>query len=220
MEADLWAFERSLQAKGFSRIAGVDEAGRGPLAGPVVSAAVVLPAGFPTKGVNDSKQLTPRQRDRGYERIYAHALAIGIGIVDSIEIDRINILQAARLSMAIAVSNLVPHPHFLLIDGKFGIDSSFPQQAVVKGDSLSISVAAASIVAKVTRDRLMHRYHIDMPLYGFDRHKGYPTQSHKAAIAIHGPCMIHRRTFKGVREYLGPIPSAETCNPRTAVDDH
>ena len=220
METDLWAFERSLWARGFSRIAGVDEAGRGPLAGPVVSAAVVLPAGFPTRGVDDSKRLTARQRERGYDHIYSHAQAVGIGIVDPHEIDRINILQAARLSMAIAVANLTPPPHFLLIDGNFGIEAAYPQQAVVKGDSLSASVAAASIVAKVTRDRLMHRYHLDFPQYGFDRHKGYPTKSHRAAIAAYGPCSIHRRSFRGVSQYLMPPPCAGAVTLHTAVHDH
>lgn len=206
MEANLWAFEQGLYAKGYVHIAGVDEAGRGPLAGPVVSAAVVLPAGFVADGVRDSKQLTPRQRQCAYDRIYDQALTIGIGIIDPIEIDRINILQAARLSMAIAVSNLNPPPEFLLIDGKFGIDCPLPQQPVVKGDALSVSVAAASIVAKVSRDRLMNRYHLDFPLFGFDRHKGYPSRSHKALIAAFGPCFIHRRSFKGVSEHLAAFP--------------
>lgn len=222
MKPDLWAFERRLQATGIDRIAGVDEAGRGPLAGPVVSAAVILPAEFMVDGVTDSKKLTPRRRDSMYDRIYAEAVSIGIGIVDAGEIDRINIFQAARLSMAIAVDNLAPVAMFLLIDGKFGIDYPTPQQPVIKGDSLSVSIAAASIVAKVTRDRLMDRYHDDYPDFGFDRHKGYPTRLHKAAIAAHGPCLIHRRTFKGVKEHLPP--HIEGSAPRvadsgTVVDD-
>jgi ribonuclease HII len=201
MKTDLWAFERRLQADGITHIAGVDEAGRGPLAGPVVSAAVVLSDEFNGEGVTDSKQLTPRRRDELYDRIYAQAFTIGIGIVDALEIDRINILQASRLSMVMAVANLAPDPGFLLIDGKFGIDSPFPQQPIVKGDALSISIAAASIVAKVTRDRLMRRYHLDYPDFGFDHHKGYPTREHRKAIAEHGPCPIHRRTFRGVTEF-------------------
>lgn len=205
MTADLWAFEKALIDRGYAAIAGVDEAGRGPLAGPVVSAAVILPPGFDDAGVTDSKQLTPRRRDRIFERIYADAATIGIGIVDPAEIDRINILQAARLSMVIAVANLYPAPGYLLIDGQFGIDCPIPQQPIIKGDALSISVAAASIVAKVSRDRLMDRYHLDYPVFGFDRHKGYPTPAHKSAIARHGPCLIHRRSFKGVREHLVPV---------------
>ncbi len=202
MNTDLWAFEKALTAEGFNKIAGIDEAGRGPLAGPVVSAAVILPRDFPGDGVIDSKKLTVRRRQLLYRHIYANASAVGIGIVDATEIDRINILQATKLSMAMAVANLSPRPDYLIIDGNFTISSILPQKAIVKGDSRSISIAAASIVAKESRDMLMHRYHEDYPLFGFDRHKGYPTKAHKAAIAEHGPCLIHRRTFKGVSEHI------------------
>jgi ribonuclease HII len=204
MKADLWAFEKELAAEGYSKVAGIDEAGRGPLAGPVVSAAVILPKSFEAADVTDSKKLTPRQRARLFEYIYTYADAIGIGIVDALEIDRINILQAAKLSMVMALSNLVPQPNYVLIDGNFAIQTDLPQQSVVKGDSRCISIAAASIVAKVSRDKLMLRYHDDYPQFGFDRHKGYPTKAHKAAIAAHGPCLIHRRSFKGVAEYTRP----------------
>jgi len=200
--ADLWALERALHQQGYARIAGVDEAGRGPLAGPVVSAAVILPATFIASGIDDSKKLSHRQRERLFDVIYAGAAAVGIGIVDAVEIDRINILQASRLSMVMAVANLAPQPDYLLIDGKFGIATDLPQEAVIKGDSRSISVAAASIIAKVSRDRLMLRYHDELPQFGFDRHKGYPTKAHKAAIALHGPSAIHRRTFRGVCEHI------------------
>jgi ribonuclease HII len=203
MSADLGVIEKRLRTEGYRSVAGVDEAGRGPLAGPVVSAAVVLPGDFTDGEINDSKQLTPKKRERLFNKIYAGAHAVGIGIVDAHEIDRINILQASRLSMAIAVANLTPRPDFLLIDGKFDIPFDLPQQPLVKGDSRSISIAAASIVAKVSRDRLMRRYHIDYPQFGFDRHKGYPTKTHKAAIAANGPSLIHRRTFKSVSEHLG-----------------
>ena len=202
MKVDLWEFESALAHEGYAKIAGIDEAGRGPLAGPVVSAAVILPADFEAGGVTDSKQLSPRKREKWFEYIYAHARAIGIGIVDAFEIDRINILQAAKLSMAMALENLDPEPDFVLIDGNFTIQTPLPQRPIVKGDSRSISIAAASIVAKVSRDRLMLRYHDDFPNFGFDRHKGYPTKAHKAAIAVHGPCPIHRRTFRGVAEHL------------------
>ena len=202
MTVDLWAYEKAVRAKGFARIAGVDEAGRGPLAGPVVSAAVVLPARFDTAGINDSKQLSAPQRERMYEHIYAGAQAVGIGIVDPVEIDRINILRAALLSMAMAVANIRPRPGYLLIDGTFTIPADFPQQAVIKGDNLSFSIAAASIVAKVTRDRIMRRYHEDYPQFGFDCHKGYATAAHLEALACHGPCAIHRRSFRGVCECL------------------
>jgi ribonuclease HII len=184
-------------------VAGIDEAGRGPLAGPVVSAAVILPDGADLPGIDDSKKLTPVKRSRLYDRLYSVARAIGIGVVDTSEIDRVNILQASLRSMAMAVANLQPRPDHLLIDGIFTISSDLPQQAIKKGDSLSISIAAASIVAKVTRDRIMTQVDTQYPEFGFCRHKGYPTQTHRAAIMRHGCCPIHRRTFKGVREYLG-----------------
>ena len=202
MEPDLWLFEKKAFNKGFSRIAGIDEAGRGPLAGPVVSAAVIIPMSLQIPGVSDSKKLSPRQREYLYEKIYDFAVSVGIGIVDPFEIDRINILQAALLSMAMAVENLVPQPDCLLIDGTFLISSPLPQEAIPKGDALSVSIAAASIVAKVTRDRLMKRYHQDYPQFEFSKHKGYPTKAHKKAIQKFGCCPIHRRTFKGVKEYL------------------
>ncbi len=201
IKPDTWAFEKTAGRKGFLKIAGVDEAGRGPLAGPVVSATVILPSSFSVSGITDSKKLTPKKRDALYEDIYEHASSIGIGIVDPVEIDRINILEAALLSMAMAVSNLRPVPDLLLIDGTFRIKSNIPQEPIVKGDSLSISIAAASIVAKVTRDRLMKRYDEEYPQFGFERHKGYPTRAHREAIRSFGPCPIHRRSFKGVKEY-------------------
>ena len=202
MEPDLWLFEKKAFQKGFSRIAGIDEAGRGPLAGPVVSAAVIIPISLQIPGISDSKKLTPKKRNYLYEKIYDLAVSVGIGIVDPLEIDRINILQAALLSMAMAVENLAPQPDFLLIDGIFLISSALPQEAIPKGDALSASIAAASIVAKVTRDRLMERYHQDYPQFGFSKHKGYPTKAHKEAIRKFGCCLIHRRSFKGVKEYL------------------
>lgn len=202
MEPDLWLFENKAFQKGFSRIAGIDEAGRGPLAGPVVSAAVILPISLQIHGISDSKKLTPKKRCYLYEKIYDLAVSVGIGIVDPFEIDRINILQAALLSMAMAAENLAPQPDCLLIDGIFLISSALPQEAIPKGDALSVSIAAASIVAKVTRDRLMERYHQDYPQFGFSKHKGYPTKAHKNAIQRFGCCPIHRTSFKGVKEYL------------------
>ena len=202
MEPDLWLFEKKAFQKGFSRIAGIDEAGRGPLAGPVVSAAVIIPISLQIPGISDSKKLSPKKRDYLYEKIYDSAVSVGIGIVDPFEIDRINILQAALLSMAMAVENLAPQPDCLLIDGTFLISSTLPQEAIPKGDALSASIAAASIVAKVTRDRLMERYHEDYPQFEFSKHKGSPTKAHKQAIQKFGCCPIHRRTFKGVKEYL------------------
>lgn len=202
MGLDLWSFENKAFQNGFSKIAGIDEAGRGPLAGPVVSAAVILPVSFQVPGVTDSKKLTPKKRYYLYEKIYDKAVSIGIGIIDPVEIDRINILQAALAAMVSAVENLVPQPDCLLIDGTFPISSPLPQRAIPKGDTLSISIAAASIIAKVTRDSMMERYHQDYPQFGFSKHKGYPTKAHKQAIQRFGCCPIHRKSFKGVKEYL------------------
>ncbi len=195
-------FEKRAEKKGYRRIAGVDEAGRGPLAGPVVSAAVILPKGFRTEGIQDSKKLTPGQRAHHYGRIYRRSVTIGIGIVDPGEIDRINILRAALLSMAMAVENLHPRPDYLLVDGPYPAPVPIDQEPVPHGDGLSLSVAAASIVAKVTRDRLMERYDVDYPQFGFREHKGYATRIHRTAILRFGCCPIHRRTFHGVKEYL------------------
>jgi ribonuclease HII len=202
MGTDLWAFEKKAARNGFFRIAGIDEAGRGPLAGPVVSAAVILPDIFEASGITDSKKLSPKTRERFYHEIYDQAVSIGIGIIDPPEIDRINILNASLLSMSMAVKNLLPEPDYLIVDGIFKVPLNLPQEPIIKGDMLSVSVACASIVAKVTRDRLMDRYHQDFPQYEFLRHKGYPTQAHKAAILKYGCCYIHRRTFKGVSEGL------------------
>ncbi len=202
MGQDLWLFEKKSIDNGFSRIAGIDEAGRGPLAGPVVSAAVILPIHLHIPGISDSKKLTPKKRAYLYDMIYDLAVSIGIGIVDPPEIDRINILQAALLSMAMASENLNPQPDCLLIDGIFRISSTLPQEPIPKGDARSISIAAASIIAKVTRDRLMERYHQDYPQFGFSKHKGYPTKAHKAAIREFGCSPIHRQTFRGVKEYV------------------
>ena len=199
---DLWFFEKKATENGYKKIAGIDEAGRGPLAGPVVSAAVILPQSFPVAGVIDSKKLSAKRRARLYQEIYSHAVSVGIGIVDPVEIDRINILKASLLAMSMATANLHPQPECLLIDGTFRIPSHLPQNPIAKGDTLSISIAAASIVAKVTRDRLMEGYHEYYPQFGFCRHKGYPTRDHKEAIHRFGYCPIHRKTFRGVKEFL------------------
>jgi ribonuclease HII len=199
---DLWFFEKKATEKGFKVVAGVDEAGRGPLAGPVVSAAVILPPTFSVAGVKDSKKLSAKKRSRLYEEIYDEAVSVGIGIVDAAEIDRINILQATLLAMSIASCNLDPQPDYLLIDGLLRISSRLSQKPIAKGDTLSVSITAASIVAKVTRDRLMERYHEYYPQFDFCQHKGYPTLAHKAAIREFGYCPIHRKTFRGVKEFV------------------
>jgi ribonuclease HII len=201
-----WQFELAATAAGYRAVAGVDEAGRGPLAGPVVAAAIILDAAFAVAGIDDSKRLSSRKRQQLAPLICSHAIASGIGIVGPTEIDRINILQATRKAMVRAVAHLAVAPDFLLIDGNQRIDFDMTQQTVVKGDRRSISIAAASIVAKVFRDRLMQRYHAIFPEYNFARHKGYPTPEHKAAVARFGCSPLHRRTFKGVREHLQTWP--------------
>ncbi|MBC2714421.1 MAG: ribonuclease HII [Desulfobacteraceae bacterium] len=197
----MWAFEKEARLNGFDAVAGIDEAGRGPLAGPVVSAAVILPDPLPVFGIRDSKKISPKKREKLFDEILRHAIAVGVGIVGPVDIDRLNILQASLLSMAISVQNLDSVPDFLLIDGTFSISFDLPQKAVPKGDSLSISIAAASIVAKVTRDRIMEKYAKEYPEFDFSKHKGYPTKAHKEAIHKHGISPIHRLSFKGVKEY-------------------
>ena len=201
MTQDVWAFEKEARSNGFQTIAGIDEAGRGPLAGPVVSAAVILPEPMPVSGISDSKKVSPKKREALYDDIYRHAVAVGVGIVDPVEIDRINILRASLTAMSISVQNLHPIPDFLLIDGQFSISLDFPQKAIIKGDALSISIAAASIIAKVTRDRMMEEYAKEYPEFDFSKNKGYPTKAHKDAIRKFGCSPIHRVSFKGVKEF-------------------
>ncbi|NOX97682.1 MAG: ribonuclease HII [Nitrospirae bacterium] len=196
-------YERGLWRKGLSRVAGVDEAGRGPLAGPVVAAAVILPLDIFLPGLDDSKKLSPQKREEIFFKIWREAGAIGVGIVSEIVIDRINILQATYLAMRQAVTKLPVSPDCLLVDGMTTIpDLNTFQVAIVKGDSLSISVAAASIVAKVTRDRIMVEKDKHFPQYGFAKHKGYGTKVHLKALDKYGACSLHRRSFKPVKERL------------------
>jgi ribonuclease HII len=202
LPADLLAFERQALSKGFQLVAGIDEAGRGPLAGPVVAAAVILPAGLLLKGVDDSKKLSPDTRERLFDVIMSQALSVGVGMGSPELIDRINILQATRHAMLTAVSQLVPQPDYILIDGISTIDSPIPQKTIKKGDSLSLSIAAASIIAKVTRDRLMRELDGIHPGYGFSGHKGYGSALHMEAIRRLGPSPVHRLTFGGVKEHL------------------
>jgi ribonuclease HII len=202
---DLLSFERQTRNKGYQLVAGIDEAGRGPLAGPVVAAAVILPAGLLIKGVNDSKKLSPDTRERLFDTIIAQAVSVGIGMGSAELIDRINILQATRHAMLDAVSQLTPQPDYLLIDGISTIGSPIPQKTIKKGDSLSLSIAAASIIAKVTRDRLMRELDVTYPGYGFSGHKGYGSVLHMEAIRLLGPSPVHRLTFGGVKEHV-PCP--------------
>jgi len=195
-------FEKEARKQGHSKIAGIDEAGRGPLAGPVVAAAVILPQEFYLPQLDDSKRLSPQRREEFFDAIYEQAVSIGLGIVDPVEIDRINILQASLLSMRMAVDNLRPAPDCLLVDGIFPIRSPVPQQVIKHGDRRCLCIAAASIIAKVTRDRLMALYDEEFPEFGFGKNKGYGTEKHRAAIRTFGYCSIHRKTFRGVREYV------------------
>ncbi|MBI5969954.1 MAG: ribonuclease HII [Deltaproteobacteria bacterium] len=184
---------------GVSLFAGVDEAGRGPLAGPVVAAAAVFSTPPKSPFIKDSKKLTPAGRANALPHVYAAAVAYAVGIVTHDEIDRINIHKASLLAMEKAVAGLKVRPGLLLIDGKFTIKSDIPQKAIISGDVLSRAIGAASIIAKTTRDGLMDEYHLIYPVYNFIRNKGYPTKEHIEAIRKHGPCPIHRTTFKGVR---------------------
>ena len=204
MAPDQWAYENQAWQRGYKSIAGIDEVGRGPLAGPVVAAAVILPDALPDLGITDSKRLSAKKREAVYDEIYQHARAVGVGLVDAVEIDRINILQAAFAAMAMALQNLSPAPDFVLVDGNQAMPVDVPQKTIIKGDQLSISIAAASIVAKVTRDRMMDIYADTYPEYDFAANKGYPTQAHKSAIEAHGASPIHRMSFKGVATFSSP----------------
>ena len=195
---DPWYFERRAHQRNFRRIAGVDEAGRGPLAGPVVAAAVVLPYEIDLPNVRDSKQLSLSQRQACYEKICSVATDIGVGEVSAAEIDRTNILAASLKAMHKAVAQIEPLPDFLLIDGPWEVEVQLPQQAIKRGDQLSISVAAASIVAKVHRDAIMFAYHQSFPNYNFAQNKGYGTKEHRIALSRFGFCPVHRQTFRGV----------------------
>ena len=197
---EIQAIERTLQSEGYRHVAGVDEAGRGPLAGPVVAAAVILPPDCVIPGVTDSKQLTPKQREDLFAKIQGISIAVEIGCIDNTVIDRVNILQATLLAMRDAVEQLSPPPDYVLVDGTHLPVIAAPSRAIPKGDSLSQTIAAASIIAKVTRDRLMVEFDDIYPEYGFRQHKGYGTVQHRQAIARHGACPIHRRSFKPISD--------------------
>lgn len=201
----LWT-DSGLQAKETLLVAGVDEAGRGPLAGPVCAAAVILDPRRPIAGLDDSKRLSPARRAALEPEIQDRALAWSLAFASAAEIDRLNILQASLLAMRRAVALLDPRPLHCLVDGNRCPDFGFSAQAVVGGDGLIPAIGAASIIAKVARDRLMERLELDFPGYGFARHKGYPTRDHREALYRLGPCAEHRRTFAPVRALLGEAP--------------
>ena len=193
---ELSKFEKEYYEKGYNTICGIDEAGRGPLAGPVVAGAVILPKGCLIEGVNDSKKISEKKREIIYNEITKNALSWSVGIVDNTIIDDINILEATRMAMKIAIDNLTVKPDYILIDAEKKVDTGgIPYLPIIKGDALSISIAAASIIAKVTRDRMMYDYDEVFPMYGFAKHKGYGTKEHIEAIGKHGICTIHRKTF-------------------------
>lgn len=196
-------FEDEARKQGYRVIAGVDEAGRGPLAGPVVAAACIIPEGVFIPGVDDSKQLTAQERASLFELITQdERICFGIGIMDSQTVDKLNIFQATVAAMLMAISKLVQLPEMLLVDGMKLPHPTIPTQKIIDGDAKSQSIAAASILAKETRDRLMVELHKEWPMYGFDQHKGYATEMHLAALQQHGPCPIHRRSFEPVKILL------------------
>ena len=201
MSNNMWEIENSYFEKGFRLICGVDEAGRGPLAGPVCAAAVILPPNHNIPGLNDSKKLSDKKRRELYPLIKEQAVAYGIAFASEQEIDDINILQATFLAMQRAIDQLSVKPDFALIDGNREKDFGVPVKTVVHGDSLSASIAAASVLAKVTRDDLMLKLSEQYPQYAFDIHKGYGTKAHYEAISTHGPCPVHRMTF--LKKYYG-----------------
>lgn len=192
--AELWSIEVALKAEGAGRIAGIDEAGRGPLAGPVAAACVILNESHIPEGINDSKKLSPKKREKLFEEIMASAI-VSCALVDEKTIDRINILEATKLAMRRAAAEMPEKPDFILIDGNFIIGACEREQAVIGGDAKSASIAAASIIAKVTRDRLMLRLDEEYPMYGFAKHKGYGTREHLENLLKYGPCPYHRRSF-------------------------
>jgi ribonuclease HII len=194
----LYRYDADIRARGFTRVAGVDEAGRGCLAGPVVAAAVILPPEATIEGMNDSKQVRPAARERFYQIIIEQAIGVGVGVIEADEIDRINILQATYLAAHFALAQLDPPPDFTITDYLKLAGLAYPVEAIVKGDATSASVAAASIIAKVTRDRLMMLYDAEYPGYAFSGNKGYGSAAHLDALLELGPTTIHRRSFNGV----------------------
>lgn len=194
-QIDLWSFENECYSEDIKNICGVDEAGRGPLAGPVYAAAVILPRGHKIEGLNDSKKLTAKKREELYDIIIKNAISYGIGFATEREIDQINILQATFLAMRRAINSLSIQPDLALIDGNRNSDFGVPSKTIIKGDSLSANIAAASILAKVSRDRIMREAASKYPQYGFDVHMGYGTKRHYEALREYGPCEIHRQTF-------------------------
>lgn len=192
-------YESKYQAQGFQLIAGIDEVGRGPLAGPVVAAAVILPADFYLPGIDDSKKLSEQKREKYAEIIHEEAVAVSVSFIEPEVIDAINIYEATKKAMAAAITSLRPQPDFLLIDA-MKLESPFPYEAIIKGDSKSVSIAAASIVAKVARDQFMKELAVQYPAYGFQQNMGYGTKEHLQAIEVHGITPFHRKSFAPIKD--------------------
>ena len=210
-------YEKKLRAIGVAHIAGIDEAGRGALAGPVVAAAVVLPEKFRHRRLNDSKQLAPELREQIYSELISDLqVRWTVGIVDSVEIDRINILRASHRAMRLAVEALIERPDHVLIDGLPVIPFPLPQTAIIDGDCISLSIAAASVIAKVTRDRIMRDFCAHFPQYCFGQHKGYGTELHLLKLYEFGPCPIHRRSFEPVAQPLLALEELVQIQPSSA----
>lgn len=203
---ELCKFERAAKEKGFQVVAGIDEAGRGPLAGPVVAASCIIASDQLISGIDDSKKLTPSKREELFQELTQNQdISYGIGIVSHQEIDSINIYEATKRAMRLSLQQLPRIPDYLLVDGMELSYENIPCQKIVHGDALSYTIAAASILAKVTRDRLMASYHEQWPEYGFDKHKGYGTRHHLEAIEKFGPCEIHRQTFEPIKSYCEKV---------------
>ena len=201
MEIDNYKYERELREKGINLIAGVDEVGRGPLVGPVVTACVILPEKFNLPHLTDSKKLTEKRREELYKKIQEQALGIGIGIVDNEEIDKINILNATKKAMKMAINNCKIKPEHVLIDA-VKLDIDIPTTSIIKGDLKSITISAASVIAKVTRDHMLYELDKKYPMYDFKHNKGYPTKKHIEAIMEYGIIKEHRKSFSPVKEYV------------------
>ena len=198
---NLLKYEKALYKEGYNLIAGVDEVGRGPLVGPVVTAAVILPKKYKLDGLNDSKKLTAKQRDKFYDILRKDAISIGIGMCDAQIIDEINIYEATKVAMKEAINNLSVKPDYVLIDA-MKLDLDIPHLPIIKGDAKSLSIAAASVIAKVTRDRMMDELDKEYPEYGFKKHKGYPTKQHLEALKKYGPLKNYRFTYGPVRDLI------------------
>jgi len=198
---EMMKYENEIKAEGFQLIAGIDEVGRGPLAGPVVAAAVILSDNFYLPGINDSKQLSEQKREEYYEIIMREAISVGIGILSAEEIDQINIYEATKKAMNTAINNSAAFPDYCLIDA-MKLTLPIPQTSIIKGDAKSVSIAAASIVAKVTRDRMMKDYSKQFPHYHFEKNMGYGTKEHLLALNAYGPCLIHRKSFAPIKDMV------------------